>query len=166
MAKIVDIAAQIHEELGEPSDMTIASISFWLQTNLGELNVLLNSDFVLGDDLEVGGLGVEEAAILKKMYECYFYGKRMKETLYAAGVDQVISVTSDGSSVKKLNKGTLSKTYLDAQKQCKEDLNMMVKGYKRFIFKPLQNVGDDTLAAGDISPQTRNSVVDQAGRLL
>ena len=166
MAKIVDIAAQIHEEMGEPTDISIAAISFWLQTNLGKLNIAINGDFSLGDDLEISGLGEEEASILKKMYECYFYGKRAKETLYAAGVDQVISVTSDGSSVKKLNKGTLSKTYLDAQKQCKEDLNMMIKGYKRFVFKPIQLVGDDTLAAGDISPQTRNSAVDQAGGLI
>jgi|SRR6056300_331455 len=166
MAKIVDIAAQIHEELGEPSDMTIASISFWLQTNLGELNVLLNSDFVLGDDLEVGGLGVEEAAILKKMYECYFYGKRYKENLGATGTDNIIQITSDGSSVKKLNKNEIAKNYLAAQKDCKQDLNMMIKRYKRLVFKPVNIVGDDSLPAESISTDTRNSSVDQSGGLL
>lgn len=167
MAKIVDIAAQIHEEIGEPTDISITSISFWLQTNVGALNVALNSNFSLDENtLEIGGLGEEEAAILKKMYECYFYGKRAKETMYAAGVDEVISVTSDGASVKKLNKGTLSKVYFDAQKQCKGDLDIMIKRYKRFVFRPVGLSGDDVIEADQISTDSRNVRIDQAGRVL
>lgn len=166
MAKIVDIATQIHEEIGEPTDIGIASISFWLQTNVGKLNVALNSDFSLNETtLEIGGLGVEEAAILKKMYECYFYGKRFKETTGAAGTDQVIEVQSDGAKVRKIDKNQLSKTYLAAQKDCVEQLNVMIKGYKRFVFKPTQVAGDDSLSAGSISADARNSAVNESGGL-
>lgn len=166
MAKIKDIAAQIYEDLGEPSDMSIASISFWLQTSVGELNIKLNSDFVLDEDtLEIGGLGVEEAAIFKKMYDCYFYKKRMRETIGAAGVDQVIEVQSDGAKVRKLDKNQLSKTYLNIQRGCEEDLNRMVKQYKRFVFSPIQNVGDDTLEEYSISPYSKNVEVDSNGGL-
>lgn len=167
MAKIVDIAAQIHEEIGEPTDISITSISFWLQTNVGALNVALNSSFSLDENtLEIGGLGEEEAAILKKMYECYFYGKRYKENLGATGTDNVISVMSDGASVRKINKNEVAKNYLAAQKDCKEQINMMIKGYKRFVFKPVQIVGDDSIEEGTISSDTANVRVDERGQLL
>jgi len=165
MAKIKDIAAQIYEDLGEPSDMSVASISFWLQTSVGELNIKLNSDFVLNEDtLEISGLGVEEAAIFKKMYDCYFYKKRMRETIGAAGVDQVIEVQSDGAKVRKLDKNQLSKTYLSIHKDCQEELDKMVKGYKRFVFSPTQTVGDDSISEGTISSEVKNTLVDSSGQ--
>ena len=41
-AKIVDIADEIHRELGNPTDLSVPPISYWLTTNLGQLNNLLN----------------------------------------------------------------------------------------------------------------------------
>ena len=39
--KVVDIADEIHRELGSPSDLSISAISYWLRTNIGQLNNLI-----------------------------------------------------------------------------------------------------------------------------
>ena len=49
MAKIVSIADEAYRELGDPSDLSIATISFWLRTNLGQLNNMLNIDAAIDE---------------------------------------------------------------------------------------------------------------------
>ena len=70
MAKIVSIADEVYRELGDPSDLSIATISFWLRTNLGQLNNMLNLDKVIDEttlELEEE-LTVDQAVIFKKLY--------------------------------------------------------------------------------------------------
>ena len=43
--KIVDIADELYRELGEPSSISIPAISFWIRSNVGELNNRLNTTF-------------------------------------------------------------------------------------------------------------------------
>jgi hypothetical protein len=43
--KIVDIADEIYRELGEPSSISIPAISFWIRSNVGELNNRINTSF-------------------------------------------------------------------------------------------------------------------------
>ena len=47
--KIVDIADEIYRELGEPSSLSIPAISFWIRSNVGELNNRLNTAFKIYD---------------------------------------------------------------------------------------------------------------------
>ena len=81
--KVVDVADEIYRELGRPEDTSIASISFWVRSNIGALNNHINMEFTIdGSTLEVNftddndekfNLGIEEASILKKMYLIYDY---------------------------------------------------------------------------------------------
>ena len=43
--KIVDIADEIYRGLGEPSTISIPAISFWIRSNVGELNNRINTTF-------------------------------------------------------------------------------------------------------------------------
>ena len=43
--KVVDIADQIHRELGSPTDLGISVIAFWVRTNIGGLNNMINQNF-------------------------------------------------------------------------------------------------------------------------
>ena len=45
MVKIVSIADEAYRELASPSDLSIAAISFWLRTNLGQLNNLIDTSY-------------------------------------------------------------------------------------------------------------------------
>ena len=60
--KIVDIADELYRELAEPSDLSIPAISFWLRSNIGKLNNLISTAYLIDEDtLEINQLicGVE-----------------------------------------------------------------------------------------------------------
>ena len=81
--KIVDISDEIYRELGEPSDISITSIAFWLRTNLGKLNILINKKYTINTlDLEVDAISPEtftiiEKSIFKKMYNIHYYDRQI-----------------------------------------------------------------------------------------
>ena len=47
--KIVDIADELYRELGQPSRISIPAISFWIRSNVGELNNRINTTFKIVD---------------------------------------------------------------------------------------------------------------------
>jgi len=152
MAKIVSISDEIYRELGNPTDMSIATISFWLRTNLGQLNNLLNISIEIdGVTLELSGTGLtaDQAVIFKKLYFIHFYDLKIRSTLGAAGTDSVIEVSSDGARVRKINKNELSKTWLAARSAEQEELTRLITAYRITASEPLQVAGDDTIAENE-----------------
>ena len=146
--KIVDIAQEIYLELGQPADLSIAAISYWLRSNIGVLNNKINKDIIIDDsNLELDpSLGEAEKSIYKKIYDCYYYDLKLKQTLGAVSIDSVLEVTDGGGRVMKLNKNETSKIYLQAKKDSVQELEMMVSSYKINDVGPLQVAGDDTVA--------------------
>tara|TARA_R110000751_G_scaffold119680_2_gene220219 strand:- start:1247 stop:1744 length:498 start_codon:yes stop_codon:yes gene_type:complete len=152
MAKIVSISDEIYRELGNPTDMSIATISFWLRTNVGQLNNLLNISVAINDTtLELSGTGLtgDQAVIFKKLYFIHFYDLKIRSTLGAAGTDSVIEVSSDGARVRKINKNELSKTWLAARSAEQEELTRLITAYRITASEPLQVAGDDTVAENE-----------------
>jgi len=147
-AKIVDIADEIHRELGNPTDLSIPPISYWLTTNLGQLNNLLNLTLTLDEDnLEFStDLDDQQKVIFKKLYFVHYYNTKVRATLGAASTDSVVEVSSDGARVRKINKNELSKTYLSAKRSEQEELDKLVTAYKITASKPIQVAGDDTVS--------------------
>ena len=43
--KVVDIADELFREIGEDSNYSIASISYWVRANIGRLNSHINTFF-------------------------------------------------------------------------------------------------------------------------
>ena len=86
MVKIVSIADEAYRELGNPSDLSIATISFWLRTNLGQLNNMLNIDKVIDQStLELKEeLTIDQAVIFKKLYFIHYYDLKIKLLLVKA----------------------------------------------------------------------------------
>tara|TARA_Y100000004_G_scaffold157365_1_gene183037 strand:- start:230 stop:856 length:627 start_codon:yes stop_codon:yes gene_type:complete len=65
--KIVDIADEIYRELGEPSSISIPAISFWIRSNVGELNNRINTTFKI---TEVGPMAYEySGSFVEPSYE-------------------------------------------------------------------------------------------------
>lgn len=136
--KIVDIGDEIYRELGEPSDVSIASIAFWLRTNLGKLNIHLNKKYTVNTlDLEVDAISPEtftitEKTIFKKLYNIHYYdrqilkliGKSTNLTLIntdtssggenattgSANADS-IEISEDGFTYRKTNSESTSQIY-------------------------------------------------------
>ena len=165
--KVVDIADEIFRELSEPSTLSIPAISYWLRTNVGELNNYLNTSFRIDADFEIAEqventerepisynssvdnstleIQFEEKAVLKKMYFVHHYDAQLRSALGAASNDPVIEVVSDGSKVKKINKNELGKTYTSLKRQEYEEMKGMISAYKLRLSAPVQVAGDDTV---------------------
>lgn len=151
--KIVDMAQEIHFELGQPTDLSIPAIAYWLRNNIGILNNKLNKDIIVSDitlELEPN-LGEAEKAIYKKIYECYFYDLKVRQTLNAINSDTLLEVTDGGGTVRKINRNETSKIYLDAKKTAYNELTMMISDYNINDVGPLQVAGDDTVAGSYIT---------------
>jgi len=158
--KVVDIANEIWSELGSPSTLSIPPITFWIRSNVGELNSRIGQDFYINpDDFEIKRthkdktgsdvvveLGEDEKAILKKMYLIHHYDVKLRESLGAASTDSWVEISSDGTSVRRVNKIQQSQTYQVAKKTEMEDLEKLVHAYRIACASPIQVAGDDTTA--------------------
>lgn len=151
--KIVDMAQELYFELGQPSDLSIPAISYWLRNNIGILNNKINKDIIINDStLELDpNLGEAEKAIYKKIYECYFYDLKIKQTLNSINSDSLLEVTDGGGTVRKINRNETSKIYLEAKKSALNELTMMISDYNINDVGPLQVAGDDTVAGSYIT---------------
>lgn len=153
--KIVDVADEVYRELGEPADISIASIAYWLRTNIGKLNVLLDKPYLISDTtLEIYSsdetkdpFGINEKTIFKKIYTVYYYERLFRNALGAASTDSTIEIDQNGFRAKRVNKNELAKTYSDLKKQSDEALKMLLDKYELNAVTPLQVAGDDTIEA-------------------
>lgn len=149
--KIVDLATELYDELGEPVDISIPSIAYWLRSNIGDLNILINKKFYIDEtSLEIASedtdiFGNVEKSIFKMIYSIHYYERLFRNALYAATQDSVISISDEGSSVTKINKNELAKNYAALRKQINDELNVLTKNYNLNEAKPLQVAGDDTI---------------------
>ena len=151
--KIVDVADEVYRELGEPSDISIASVAYWLRTNIGKLNVLLNKPYLINETtLEIYSsdeakdpFGINEKTIFKKIYTVYYYERLFRNALGAASTDSVIDISQNGFSARKINKNELAKTYSELKKQADAELKILTDKYEINEIAPLQVAGDDTI---------------------
>jgi len=145
--KIVDIADEIFRELGQPTEVSIPQIAFWIRVNVGTLNNTINTCYAIDNNtLEVSpDPGLEEKSILKKLYTIHYYDVKVRSALGAASTDPIVEVTSDGATVRKLNRNQTSQLFLTLKKQEADDFNRLVSNYKMIKSLPIQVVGDDTV---------------------
>ena len=151
--KIVDVADEVYREMGEPSDISIASIAYWLRTNIGKLNVLLNKPYLINETtLEIYSsdetkdpFGINEKSIFKKIYTVHYYERLFRNALGAASTDSTIEIDQNGFRAKKVNKNELAKTYSDLKKQADAQLKILLDKYELNEVTPIQVAGDDTI---------------------
>ena len=167
--KIVDVADELYRELGRPSTISIPAIAYWLRTNLGILNNYINTLFYVKEDsLEivhkldgiVTNIGIDETAILKKMYTVYYYETLVRTNISNAESDTVISVNSDGMGVRKTSKTAIGQNLISIKKQEWQELQLMVNYYKSNKAIPRQVAGGDTTAGIYPNGQIGNARVD------
>lgn len=144
---VASIADEIYRELGEPSSLSISPITFWVRTNIGDLNNMINTSYEISiEDYEITPqIGVNEVAILKQMYNVHYYDVQLRATLINATTDAVVELESDGSRIRKVNKSELGKTWLAFRKNAYEQLLEMISRYKLGQAHPVQVAGDDTI---------------------
>lgn len=143
--KILLLADEIWKELSEPSDLSVSAITFWLRINIGKLNNQIGLAYKVDptNGEITPDMGIKEQAVFKALYMIYFYDKLIRASLGAASIETVLEVSSDGGTVRKLNKTTLAQTYIQMRKQAVEDLQTLTVNYKGSDHLPLSVTGDD-----------------------
>jgi hypothetical protein len=153
--KIVDIADEIIRELNEPTDINIAGVAFWLRTNIGDLNILINKKYYIDDITQEVAIPADsgdvfgdiEKSVFKMLYVMHYYERLFRNALGAASTDSTIEIDQNGFRAKRVNKNELAKTYSDLRKQIADELQVLTKNYNLNEARPLQVAGDDTIEA-------------------
>lgn len=143
---VTSIAQEIYEEMGEPSDFSIASIAAWVRRNIGGLGNMINTEFTIDSaSLEITpNLTDIQKYIFKKMYSIYFFDLKIKSTGSLA-VNDYTSIKDDFGSVQKLNKNEVLKNFYQIRQQEYKELKDTVDKYEINEVTPLQVAGDDTI---------------------
>lgn len=138
--KIVDIADEIYRELGEPSDVSISSIAFWLRSNLGKLNILLNKNYQINSlNLEVETITPEtftitEKAIFKKIYNISYYDRQIVNLIGKSRSINLISTDSNSSGINNADSIQISENGFTYQKSSStKTANETIKANTQFI---------------------------------
>jgi len=154
--KVVDIANEIYIDSGSPSSTSVPAIAFWIRGKVGEINNLLFEDFSINDALEIvdggGEISMQAVSIIKKLYKIYDYEVSIRSNMNALASDSILKVTDQGSSVEKVNRNEVSKTFVSLRNTEEESLQRLITAYRMRGAGPTQVVGDDT-EIGDNSIQ-------------
>lgn len=157
--KIVDIAADIWQELSSPTDMGIPAIAYWLRNNIGKLNTAIYKQYLVDDStLEVKCLdpndstntlyeeiGQDEVAILKLMYVLHFYDLQIRKNNISYDTKRAIEVTSDGHTVRLVSPTEIGKALYMFRKGLADELKQWINWYRLARATPRQVTGDDTI---------------------
>jgi hypothetical protein len=143
---VTSIAQEIYEEMGEPSDFSIAAIAAWVRRNIGGLGNMLNTEFTIDSTtFEITpNLTDIQKYIFKKMYSIYFFDLKIKSTGSLA-INDYTSIKDDFGSVQKLNKNEVLKNFYQIRQQEYKELQDLVNKYELNEVTPLQVAGDDTI---------------------
>ena len=138
--KIVDIADEIYRELGEPSDVSIPSVAFWLRTNLGKLNILINKRYTINTlDLEVDAISPEtftiiEKSIFKKMYNIHYYDRQIISLIGKSRNINLVNTDTSTSGVNNADNIQISENGFTYQKSSStKTANETIKANTQFI---------------------------------
>lgn len=165
--QIEDVAQEVYSELDEPSNISVGAIKFWVRSQVGNLNTLLFTDYQLNDagNEITPALGENEKAIIKSLYFIYWYNRMIRNAYGANGFSTTLELSSDGFTVRKLNKNEASKIFLQMVKDEKENLLKLVNGYRTNRSTPAQVTGNDILMHGLMTPDITYARVNRLFKL-
>ena len=137
-------------------------ISGYLEVNLGQMNVLINTSFELNkaNDEVVPSLNYEERAILTQLYLKDYMNKQARNVLRNATTTSSTTTTSQGvtdwielregdSAIKRsiataTSKNASAKLFQDSAKESAELLKRLIHSYNMYGAKPLQVMSGDS----------------------
>jgi len=146
-----DFIRSVHEEIGEQAGYSYEYLAYWFadNTNLGKLNSLIgtcySATYSTGQYGELVSYAInpeisfEELSIYVKIFELDLYNKQIRNinqgnASYAAS--NWISLKEGNSSISKINKKDITKSYKLMVKNTKKELDGLVSSYLKFRATP------------------------------
>lgn len=142
---ISGFAQSIFEELGSPSSVSVASISGWSVSHIGDLNVALDTCICADSGLFTPALGTAEVSIYQSMYMSHYYDKMILGIINGIGLDTVdwTQIKEGDSSITRTNRAQLLMQYRGLKKDNDFELAKDIGYYKQNLSAPIQVAGDD-----------------------
>ena len=137
-------ASGIYENLGNPSNTSVAFISGWLGSNIGQLNISIESAYtsIPASGIILPALGVDEVSVYEQMFNQKFYTQAANSNLGASAYDWS-EITEEGSTVRRVSKNEIAKTYLSLAKESKDQVIKLTHLYRKNKAKPVSVTGND-----------------------
>ncbi len=129
---VSEIADELYRELDQPSDILIPSIIFWLQCNIGNLNISIDTGYIINPaTLEISPeLGEDEKAIYKYQYYRDYYERQARKNLYAGAYATFSEVKEGNRTVKRTNKTTIANVWGAMSKDLADRILDLIAMYK------------------------------------
>lgn len=128
------IADELFRELDEPADCSIPKIAFWLQTNVGQLNLKLGSSVTVENGTLSEDLSLAAQAIFKTLFKIDYLKRQINRNLGAAAYVSVIEVKEGNRTVKRTNKNDIAKNYQIAKDAEERALAGLISAYRQNSF--------------------------------
>jgi hypothetical protein len=146
--RVVDIAQEIWQEIGNDTSTSLAAISYWIRGKVGAINNLLFEDFSINSDYEIvdgdgSEISIDVASIIKQMYKVYDAEVQIRSNMTALSSNSVLEVEDNGSRVKLSNKNEVSKTFVSIKNAEQENLKNLITAYRIKRASPTAVFGDD-----------------------
>lgn len=141
MSQLGELAEELIETefsylTGSEQTSAINRASGWMEVNLGKLNTLLFTSFS-GVDPD---LKQEEEAIYKQIYLVDYWKSKVGSVLKNAdsSTSEWLVLREGDSSIEKLNKNEVAKTYRGLSSDASVELDRLVHDYKYYQASPRQ----------------------------
>ena len=129
----------------------VTYISGWLKTHIGDLNSLTHEEFYVDATGGIGpsGLLEEEKSIFMALYEIDYYQRSARESLRgltwssSSLADSITMVREGDSSIQKVSKVTISRSFVDLAKDAQDRLNNLIFQYNSTKCSPNSLAGED-----------------------
>lgn len=151
-----DIATGIfdHEFGGDTGIATVTQISGWLSANMGGLNALIHTNFT-GED--PSGFNDAAANIFSKQYLIGYNNRSARNALRgivnsSTNGDNILSVSDGDNKIAFVNKREVAKSFQDASKELKEEINKLAYNYSFYESAPRQLCGIEASISGNVYP--------------
>ena len=140
MSSISGLANDIFINELDSTGTSVAAISGWFESNLGQLNNVIYTSFS-GVDGTVPGMGLEESSIYKEMYLYHHYTKATRNALRGIANDtngNILSVRDGDNAITFVNKNEVSKVFKGLATDSSAKLGSLVANYNSFQSSPRQ----------------------------
>jgi len=158
--KIADIASEVYNELGSPTDFSIPVVAYWLRANIGLLNASINTQYYVNPvNLEIEQIdpnspfppsvieiGEDEKAVIKLMFTVHYYDIQIRKNMLNYNLRPIVEITSDGHSIRTLSQTEVGKNLYMFRKGIAEEMQQYISWYKISHAIPLAVCGDDYIA--------------------
>lgn len=138
-AYLTDLATSIWNDLGQPTDLSVAAIQTKLGSAafLGKFNSLTANCYTIDSNGNiVPELGLEEQGIYSLMYQVDYYTGKLNNALNGFNTS-FISIADGDSRIVRANQVEVARMYRDQQKNLAQQLSLLIGSYRSGNAGPL-----------------------------